>query len=49
MNNWEVKDLLPEDDRRTTVYADDYYGQGSGYDHPFSSSPAPGARYSAKY
>lgn len=46
MNNWEVKDLGPEDDRRTTVY-DDPYGQGSGYDHPFSSPSGP--RYSAKY
>jgi hypothetical protein len=45
MNNWEVKE--PEDDRRTTVY-DDPYGQGSGYDHPFSS-PSQGPRYSAKY
>lgn len=48
MNNWEVKELVPEDDRRTTMY-DDPYGQGSGYDHPFSSSPAQGPRYSAKY
>ncbi len=23
MNNWEVKELLPEEDRRTTVYNDD--------------------------
>jgi hypothetical protein len=23
-NNWEVKELLPEDDRRTTIYQDDY-------------------------
>ncbi|RBQ95541.1 hypothetical protein VDGD_09595 [Verticillium dahliae] len=46
MNNWEVKELLPEDDRRTTVYADDPYGQGSGYDNSYSPSPA---RYSTKY
>ncbi|KFH48547.1 Chitin synthase export chaperone-like protein [Hapsidospora chrysogenum ATCC 11550] len=30
MNNWEVKELLPEDERRATVYADDpYYGHTS--------------------
>lgn len=39
MNNWEVKELLPEEERRATVYADDPYAQSSGYDHPFSSSP----------
>ncbi|KAI1393157.1 chitin synthase export chaperone [Hypoxylon trugodes] len=33
MNNWEVKELLPEEDRRTTVYMDDPYGQSSPYDH----------------
>ncbi|KAI0880764.1 chitin synthase export chaperone [Annulohypoxylon maeteangense] len=37
MNNWEVKELLPEEDRRTTVYMDESYGQ-SPYDH--SSSPS---------
>ncbi|GAW19217.1 chitin synthase export chaperone [Xylariales sp. No.14919] len=36
MNNWEVKELLPEEDRRTTVYADDPYGQSSSYDHSYS-------------
>ncbi|KAL2752349.1 hypothetical protein ACRALDRAFT_1065501 [Sodiomyces alcalophilus JCM 7366] len=46
MNNWEIKDLLPEDDRRTTVYADDPYGHSSGYDQTYSPSPA---RYSTKY
>ncbi len=45
MNNWEVKELLPEDDRRGTVYTDDQYGQSSAYDHLYS--PA-GNRY-AKY
>ncbi|KAG5957994.1 Chitin synthase, class 7 [Claviceps arundinis] len=46
MNNWEVKELLPEDDRRATIYADDLYGQTSGYD--LQPSP-PAHRYSAKY
>lgn len=46
MNNWEVKELLPEDDRRATIYADDLYGQASGYD--LQPSP-PAHRYSAKY
>lgn len=50
MNNWEVKELLPEDERRTTVYADDPYGQGyghgSGYDSPYAPSPGPHPRYS---
>ena len=37
MNNWEVKELLPEEDRRATVYTtDDPYGHSSAYDHPFS-------------
>ncbi|KAI1328505.1 chitin synthase export chaperone [Xylariaceae sp. FL0255] len=36
MNNWEVKELLPEDDRRTTIYADDPYGQSTAYDHSYS-------------
>lgn len=36
MNNWEVKDLLPEDERRHTTYVDDPYGHASGYDHPYS-------------
>ncbi|KAI0378681.1 chitin synthase export chaperone [Hypomontagnella monticulosa] len=38
MNNWEVKELLPEEDRRATVYTDDMYGHSSPYDH--SSSPS---------
>ena len=46
MNNWEVKELLPEDDRRATVYAEDPYGQSSSYDHPYSPSAT---RYSGKY
>ena len=29
-NNWEVKELLPEDERRTTVYQDSEYA-GSTY------------------
>lgn len=49
MNNWEVKELLPEDERRTTVFEDPYgqpYGHSSAYDLPYS----PGnARYSTKY
>ncbi|KAI3337558.1 chitin synthase export chaperone [Xylariaceae sp. AK1471] len=43
MNNWEVKELLPEEDRRTTIYADDPYGQSSSYDH--SHSPNRMSRY----
>ncbi|EON99123.1 putative chitin synthase export chaperone protein [Phaeoacremonium minimum UCRPA7] len=38
MNNWEVKELLPEDERRATVYGDDPYGQSSAYDHAYSPS-----------
>lgn len=34
MNNWEVKELLPEEDR----YNDDLYTQTSAYDTPFSPS-----------
>ncbi|KAI1773626.1 chitin synthase export chaperone [Hypoxylon cercidicola] len=37
MNNWEVKELLPEEERRTTIYTDDPY-HPSPYDH--SSSPS---------
>ena len=34
MNNWEVKELLPEDERRATVlYRHDYI---SSYDLPYS-------------
>lgn len=36
MNNWEVKELLPEEDRRNTVYADDPYAQPSPYEHSYS-------------
>ncbi|KAI1401103.1 chitin synthase export chaperone [Hypoxylon fuscum] len=37
MNNWEVKELLPEEDRRTTIYMDDPY-HSQPYEH--SSSPS---------
>lgn len=46
MNNWEVKELLPEEDRRATVFSEDPYAQSSSYDLPYSPSAA---RYSAKY
>ncbi|KAK3334121.1 chitin synthase III catalytic subunit [Cercophora scortea] len=41
MNNWEVKELLPEDDlRRATVYQDDTYNnQSTTYDNSYSPSP----------
>ncbi|KAI1490173.1 chitin synthase III catalytic subunit [Biscogniauxia mediterranea] len=42
MNNWEVKELLPEDERRATVYADDPYGRANSYDY----SPSGGKRTS---
>ncbi|KAM7190996.1 Chitin synthase III catalytic subunit [Naviculisporaceae sp. PSN 640] len=45
MNNWEVKDLLPEEDRRATMYQDDPYGQSSAYDHSYSPSPKAHSRY----
>jgi hypothetical protein len=47
MNNWEVKDLLPEDDRRATVYHDDPYGgQSTAFDNSYSShSPNRHSRY----
>ena len=32
MNNWEVKELLPEEDRRTTPYQDSDYA-ASVYQH----------------
>jgi hypothetical protein len=48
MNNWEVKELLPEDERRATIYADDPYGQSSAYDHPYSPTPT-AQRFSTKY
>lgn len=28
MNNWEVKDLLLEDDRQQTIYQDNEYSSG---------------------
>ena len=46
MNNWEVKELLPEEDRRATVYNDDPYGSSTAYDHSFTPSPN---RQSARY
>jgi hypothetical protein len=45
LNNWEVKELLPEDERRTTVYMDDPYGQSSSYDHPYSPAGNRSSRY----
>lgn len=45
MNNWEVKELLPEEDRRATVYQDDPYAQSSTYDHAYSSSPNRHSKY----
>ncbi|KOS21003.1 Chitin synthase export chaperone [Escovopsis weberi] len=45
MNNWEVKELLTEEDRRATVY-EDPYAQTSAYDMPYSSPTT--ARYSAR-
>ncbi|KAJ1337532.1 Chitin synthase export chaperone [Microdochium nivale] len=37
MNNWEIKEPLPEDDRRNTVYTnDDSYAHSSAYDQSFS-------------
>ncbi|TPX13036.1 uncharacterized protein E0L32_006462 [Thyridium curvatum] len=48
MNNWEVKELLPEEDRRATIYTEDPYGHSSAYDHPYSPSPTAN-RYSSKY
>ncbi|KAJ4424275.1 Chitin synthase, class 7 [Gnomoniopsis sp. IMI 355080] len=47
MNNWEVKELLPEEDRRATVYMDDPYAQSSSYDHTYS--PSPNANRYSKY
>ncbi|GFP58694.1 hypothetical protein ACSS6W_008620 [Trichoderma asperelloides] len=46
MNNWEVKELLGEDERRGTVYADDPYAQSSGYDMPYSPTTN---RYSSRH
>lgn len=36
MNNWEVKELLPEEDRRNTVYNDDPYVQSGGFEQPYT-------------
>lgn len=47
MNNWEVKELLPEEDRRATMYMDDPYAQSSAYDHTYS--PSPNANRHSKY
>ncbi|PSR81100.1 chitin synthase export chaperone [Coniella lustricola] len=38
MNNWEVKELLPEEDRRATMYQDDPYGHSNAYDSSFAPS-----------
>lgn len=46
MNNWEVKELLPEEERRATMYGEDPYGRSSSYDMPYSPSAV---RYSTKY
>ncbi|PHH59159.1 hypothetical protein CDD81_3675 [Ophiocordyceps australis] len=46
MNNWEVKELLPEDERRATIYTDDAYGHSSAYDLAFTPTAQ---RSSAKY
>lgn len=47
MNNWEVKELLPEEDRRATVYNDDPYAQSSAYEQPYAASAQRG--YPPKY
>jgi hypothetical protein len=46
LNNWEVKELMPEDDRRGTIYADEPspYGHSSAYDRGYS--PTGGNRMS---
>ncbi|RYO89191.1 hypothetical protein DL766_006144 [Monosporascus sp. MC13-8B] len=38
MNNWEVKELLPEDERRATAYMDDPSGLSSSNDYPYTPS-----------
>ncbi|KAK3301816.1 chitin synthase III catalytic subunit [Chaetomium strumarium] len=47
MNNWEVKELLPEEDRRATVYHDDPFGQSTpvAYESAYSPSPNRHSRY----
>jgi len=34
MNNWEVKELLPEEDRRNTVYQDSDFASSAFYHQP---------------
>lgn len=41
MNNWEVKELLPDDDRRATIYQDDPYGQSTAFDSSHTPPPNP--------
>lgn len=38
MNNWEVKELLPEEDRRATTYQDDHYSHSNVYDSSYAPS-----------
>ncbi|EFX05196.1 chitin biosynthesis protein [Grosmannia clavigera kw1407] len=45
MNNWEVKELLPEEDRRGTIHTEDPYGQSSSFDHPYSPAANRYSRY----
>ncbi|KAI1338278.1 chitin synthase export chaperone [Xylariaceae sp. FL0016] len=45
MNNWEVKEPLMDDERRTTVYADDPYSHSGSYDHSYSPSRNRTSRY----
>jgi hypothetical protein len=45
MNNWEVKDLLPEEERRGTQYLDDPYAQSTSYDMPYSPTAARFSKY----
>ncbi|CAJ2506697.1 Uu.00g078830.m01.CDS01 [Anthostomella pinea] len=45
MNNWEVKELLPEDERRASVYADDSYGNSASYDQSYSAGHRMSSRY----
>ncbi|KAH8653839.1 chitin synthase export chaperone [Xylariales sp. PMI_506] len=42
LNNWEVKELLPEEERRTTIYADESspYAHSSAYDRGYSPTGA---------
>ncbi|KAK0704060.1 chitin biosynthesis protein [Lasiosphaeria miniovina] len=45
MNNWEVKELLPEEDRRATVYNDEPYNNSSAFDSSFSPNSNRHSRY----